>query len=122
MPSPTIRRSRRRKKVSKTQLVSYLLEHDVSLTFTAEELAKLPIHVLLTEKIHVQTVQDAERILTPQEITAIEFILAQPDNFLSRSDLQAMCAADLLDEEKRLQKKMRSRIVLKHLVPNFNRV
>lgn len=94
----------------------------MDLTFTAEELNRLPTNVLLGEKIHVQTEEDTDRLLTPQELTAIEFILAQPDNFLSRSDLQGMCASDLLDEEKRLRQKMRSNILLQNLVPNHSRV
>ncbi|MBI4836148.1 MAG: hypothetical protein HY817_02720 [Candidatus Abawacabacteria bacterium] len=107
MPVPTAKSMREKSKVSKRQLVNYLLEHAIDLTFSAEELAKLPITALLNEKVYMQTDDDNDRLRSPQELTAIEFILAQPDNFLSRTDLEAMCSQDLLAEERWLQAKTR---------------
>lgn len=115
MPSPMAKSTLRRPKVSKKQLITYLLQHAVDLTFTAEELARLPINILLNEKVHILTDEDASHFHSTQEMTAIEFILAQPDNFLSRADLEVMCADDLIDEEGRMRNKMRNCIAKQHL-------
>lgn len=109
----------RRQKVSKKQLITYLLQHAVDLTFSAEELAKLPINVLLNEKIYINSDDEEEHLHDAQEMTAIEFILGQPDNFLSRSDLEMMCANDLIDEESQMRNKMRNCIAKQHLSVNY---
>lgn len=107
MSSPKTKTQKTKPKISKKRLVSYLLEHDINLQFSAKELSHLPVNILLSEKVHVQTDKDNERLRSSQELTAIEFILSQPDNFFSRKDLEAMCQQDLLAEEKWLQEKTR---------------
>ncbi len=107
MPSASAVASRAQTK-NKKQIIKFLLTHEVDMPFSARELAKLPLSILLREKVYVQTSHDRHRVQSFQEVSAMQFILSQPDNIFSASDLRIMCSEDLLEEEEITRRKMRS--------------
>ncbi|OGC81574.1 MAG: hypothetical protein A2V81_04825 [Candidatus Abawacabacteria bacterium RBG_16_42_10] len=96
----------------KTEVIHYLLQNKALKDFTAEELVRLPLSVLLTEKRSIEK-QDRDG-KSPEALTAIDFILRDPKNFFSRSDLELMCDEDLLNEEAQLREK--TRFAAKHSI------
>lgn len=93
---------------NKKKIIQFLLTHEVDMPFSARELAKLPLAILLREKVFVQTANDRSRVHSVREISAMQFILSQPDNIFSANDLRIMCSEDLLEEEEITRRKMRS--------------
>lgn len=93
---------------NKKQIIQFLLTHEVDMPFSARELAKLPLAILLREKVFVQTDNDRSRVHSVREVSAMQFILSQPDNIFSANDLRIMCSEDLLEEEEITRRKMRS--------------
>lgn len=93
---------------NKKRIIKFLLTHEVDMPFSARELAKLPLSILLREKVYVQTDRDNNRMHTIREISAMQFILSQSDNVFTANDLRIMCSEDLLEEEENTRRKMRS--------------
>ena len=93
---------------NKKQIIKFLLTHEVDMPFSARELAKLPLSILLREKVYVQTDHDRNRVHNIREISAMQFILSQPDNVFTANDLRIMCSENLLEEEEITRRKMRS--------------
>lgn len=104
--TPSPRRSpMKSRQSSKADVISYLLKNKALRDFSAQELARLPLSVLLTEKTSIEKQERDGK--SPEALTAIDFILRDPHNFFSRSDLELMCDEDLVNEEAQLREKTR---------------
>ncbi len=90
---------------NKADVIDYLLKNKALRDFSAQELAELPLSVLLTEKSSIE--QQERDGKSPDALTAIDFILRDPKNFFTRSDLELMCDEDLVNEEAQLREKTR---------------
>lgn len=89
----------------KADVIAFLLKNKALRDFSAKELNKLPLSVLLTEKTSIE--RQARDGKSPEALTAIDFILSDPNNFFTRSDLELMCDEDLINEEEQLREKTR---------------
>ncbi len=93
-------------KSRKADVIAYLLKHKALRDFSAQELDRLPLSVLLTEKMSLEKQERDGK--SPEALTAIDFILRDRNNFFSRSDLELICDEDLLNEEAQLREKTRA--------------